>query len=94
MGATGVVSEEYRGKLDELAARLGLSKESAKLMFHAALRQRMGPMMQQVRVNFSFFVRLVSRIDDLKNRVVLLQRNQSLSHLHRVFVAIASFPGG
>ncbi|CAN0286982.1 unnamed protein product, partial [Ectocarpus fasciculatus] len=41
MGATGVVAKEYRSKLDELAVRLGLSLESAKLMFHAAIRQRM-----------------------------------------------------
>lgn len=48
MGATGVVAKEYRSKLDELATRLGLSLDAAKLMFHAAIRQRMGPMMQQV----------------------------------------------
>lgn len=48
MGATGVIAAEFRSKLGELAARLGLSVESAKLMFQAAIRQRMGPMMQQV----------------------------------------------
>ncbi|CBJ30096.1 IAP100 protein [Ectocarpus siliculosus] len=52
MGATGVVAKEYRSKLDELAVRLGLSLESAKLMFHAAIRQRMGPMMQQIMYEF------------------------------------------
>lgn len=49
MGATGVVIVEYREKLNELADRLGLSADSAKLMFQAAVRQRMGPMMEQVR---------------------------------------------
>lgn len=48
MGATGVVAAQFREKLDELAARLGLSLDSAKLMFQAAIRQRMGPLMEQV----------------------------------------------
>lgn len=48
MGATGVIVAEYREKLDELSGRLGLSLEASKLMFHAAIRQRMAPLMQQV----------------------------------------------
>lgn len=52
MGATGVVIAEYRAKLDELAERLGLTVRSAKAMFHAAIRQRMGPMMQQIMYEF------------------------------------------
>ncbi|CAM9178612.1 unnamed protein product [Pylaiella littoralis] len=52
MGATGVVEARFRSKLDELAVRLGLSLESAKLMFHAAIRQRMGPMIQQIMYEF------------------------------------------
>lgn len=50
MGATGVVIPEYRDKLSELGDRLGLSADAAKAMFHAAIRLRMEPMMQQVRV--------------------------------------------
>eukprot|EP00752_Nemacystus_decipiens_P017831 g15987.t1 len=52
MGATGVVAAKFREKLDELAVRLGLSLDSAKLMFQAAIRQRMGPMMQQIMYEF------------------------------------------
>ena len=52
MGATGIVIDEYRAKLDELAERLGLTVRSAKAMFHAAVRQRMGPMVQQIMYEF------------------------------------------
>lgn len=48
MGATGVIIEQYREKLDELADRLGLSIASTKLMFQAAVRLRMSPMIEQV----------------------------------------------
>ncbi|CAN0464157.1 unnamed protein product, partial [Laminaria digitata] len=52
MGATGVIMAEYRAKLDELSGRLGLSLEASKLMFHAAIRQRMAPLMQQIMYEF------------------------------------------
>lgn len=48
MGATGVIIEQYREKLDELADRLGLTIKSTKLMFQAAIRLRMSPMIEQV----------------------------------------------
>ncbi|CAM9895007.1 unnamed protein product, partial [Sphacelaria rigidula] len=48
MGPTGVIVPEYREKLDDVAARMGLSAKSAKLAFHAAVRLRMAPLIEQI----------------------------------------------
>ena len=48
LGTTGVIREEFRGPLDELRTRLGMSEEAAKEIYMEAVGERMKPMVEYI----------------------------------------------
>lgn len=52
MGSTGVIREEFRGPLNDLRDRLGVSEENSKEIFLEAVEERMVPMVEWVVSEF------------------------------------------
>jgi len=48
LGTTGVIREEFRGPLDELRSRLGMSDEAAEEIYSEAIGERMQPMVEYI----------------------------------------------
>lgn len=48
LGTTGVIREEFRGPLDELRSRLGMSGEAAEEIYMEAIGERMQPMVEYI----------------------------------------------
>jgi hypothetical protein len=48
MGQTGVIRPEFRGSLDQLRDRLGVSEENTKTLFLQAVEEKMKPMVQWI----------------------------------------------
>jgi hypothetical protein len=48
MGSTGVIRPEYRGALDDLRSRLGVTEEASRKLFLQAVEQKMIPMVEWV----------------------------------------------
>ncbi|KAL3795270.1 hypothetical protein HJC23_008355 [Cyclotella cryptica] len=48
LGTTGVIREEFRGPLDDLRSRLGVSDEAAKKIYIDAIGERMKPMVEYI----------------------------------------------
>ena len=48
MGATGVITKEYREPLEKLRNRLGVSEDDSKGLYLEAMEERMVPMMEWV----------------------------------------------
>lgn len=52
MGSTGVIRPEFRGPLDQLAERLGVSEENTKEIFLEAVKEKMVPMVEWIVSEF------------------------------------------
>ena len=48
LGTTGVIREEFRGPLDELRSRLGMSDAAAEEIYKEAIGERMQPMVEYI----------------------------------------------
>ena len=48
LGTTGVIREEFRGPLDELRSRLGMSDAAAEEIYSEAIGERMQPMVEYI----------------------------------------------
>lgn len=48
MGTTGVIRPEFRGPLDDLRDRLGVSEENCKELFLEAVQEKMVPMVEWI----------------------------------------------
>lgn len=48
LGTTGVIREEFRGPLDELRSRLGMSDTAAEEIYKEAIGERMQPMVEYI----------------------------------------------
>jgi hypothetical protein len=52
MGSTGVIRPEFRGPLNELRSRLGVSEENSKQIFLEAVKEQMVPMVEWIVSEF------------------------------------------
>lgn len=52
MGSTGIISSDYRGPLEKVRSRLGLSEEDSKKVFLEAIKEKMVPMVEWIVSEF------------------------------------------
>jgi len=52
MGSTGVIREEFRGPLEKLRDRLGVSEENSREIFLEAVKEKMIPMIEWIVSEF------------------------------------------
>ena len=48
LGTTGIIREEFRGPLEDLRNRLGVSDEASQKIFASAIAERMKPMVEYI----------------------------------------------